>query len=186
MAGWCFLFSYVLIKWQFICWNRSYCILSMLQGWTEISSLKYSELFSESRNKEMLSIGLYLYIQVFTVSIKSDFIFLQFSIFSILFCVCVCVFGFEALFSESTYSRFRSSQCLPRCSPQQLLNVHKLLFALPKLNCVNKWLSCPCLFLSISIHVLVVHLLTFLTAESLIKICSICGGFFFSSPPTMW
>lgn len=99
MAGWCFLFSYVLIKWQFICWNRSYCILSMLQGWTEISSLKYSELFSESRNKEeMLSIGLYLYIQVFTVSIKSDFIFLQFSIFSdILFCVCVCVFGFEAL-----------------------------------------------------------------------------------------
>lgn len=101
----------------------------------------------------MLSIGLYLYIQVFTVSVNPDSIFKKKKIFlpfqqcflwNFVYCVwaSVCILFWSAdVFSESTYSGFKSSQRLPRLSPQQLLNVHKLLFAWPNMNCVNKWLS---------------------------------------------
>lgn len=101
-----FKFSLVLIKWWFICWNRGYCILSLLQAWTGISSLKHRWAVHLNLNtgiKKILSIGL-LYIQVSTVSVNSDFIlfftiqqcFLWKFVYS---CTCVCVFGFEALMS---------------------------------------------------------------------------------------
>lgn len=133
MAEWCgcflfcfFKFSLVLIKWWFICWNRGYCILSLLQAWTGISSLKHRWAVYLNLNtgiKKILSIGL-LYIQVSTVSVNSDFIlfftiqqcFLWKFVYSctcLRVCVCVWLWSTDE-FAESTYSWFDWFRRLPR------------------------------------------------------------------------
>lgn len=130
MVEWCVYLNF------FICCHRGYCILSVSQGWTEISPLKHKWAnLNAGIKKECFRLDYHVFFHViYNFGKVWLHFFSTFSsvLFEIVFTVCVsvCIWFWSADgFSESTYYAFKSPRRLPRRSPQQLLNVHKLLFA---------------------------------------------------------